>query len=86
MSPSRRTALSSDLPTTTIKLMSRPGWNISQSGRNMSRWVDLACPLGHIKTALRFGVSRTVLAASLWNGALCIVLTTSPVVLSLSWR
>ena len=42
MSPSSRSAESSDFPTITMKLMSRFGWNINQSGMKMSKWVDLA--------------------------------------------
>ena len=42
MSPSSRSAASSDFPTMTMKLMSRLGWNMSQSGMKMSKWVDLA--------------------------------------------
>ena len=79
-------ALSSLFPTTTMKLMSRLGWNISQSGMKMSKWVDLAWPRGHLNTAFRFGVFLTLAAAVLWNGALCMVRTTSPVTLSRSCR
>lgn len=71
-------AESSDFPTMTMKLMSLLGWNISHRGMKISKCVDLACPRGHWNTALRFGVERTLRAASLWKGALCMVRRTSP--------
>ena len=49
-------AESSLLPTTTMKLMRRLGWNISHSGTKMSMCVDLAWPRGHMNTAFRLGV------------------------------
>lgn len=69
-----------------MKLMSLLGWDMSHSGMKMSKWVDFACPRGHMNTAFRFGVAFTFLAAALWNGALCTTRVTCPVTLSRSWR